>query len=225
MKLSKYFVDNFLTVNPRGGDNCVFTNCPEEVLSIAEDRLLSNQKSGCAHVISISDAICDAYEEAVEGYDPMFFPKIVARNLVNGLVMKSLLESKKSALSKSEREMLDAVNQGLEDILSCDYDGMVEYAKNAPTHFDISSFIEDNGRHEIAFVLRDAKSKRIQQAINNFLSARSRYVIKVFSDAELASCLDEGGILFNVHMIIRASRSVISLKTNHKECLIPKCSY
>ena len=209
MKLSKYFVDTFLTVNPRGGDNCVFTNCPEEVLSLAEEKLVEPRKVGVSHVIPISCEIADAFEDACEDFDKVFFPKIIARGLVNGLVMKSLLESKKSALSKSEREMLDAVNQGLEDILSCDYDGISDYLKCAPTHFDISSFIEDNGRHEIAFVLRDMKSKGIQQAINNFLSARSRYVIKVFSDAELASCLDEGGNL------VQCPHDYTSIKISH----------
>lgn len=193
MKFSKYFVDAFLTAGNRG-DNCVFTNCSEDVLKFVQETLEQESADGVAHIISLSDGVVGAFEEACEDFEEFYVP-ILARGFVNGLVMKSLLESKTSELTGREKILLQDINQGLEDMLSCDSNGIVDYLKRAPMSFDISNFIEKNGRHEIVFILRDMKNRRLQQAVNNFLSERSKYVIKVFSDSSLASVLDEGGNL------------------------------
>ncbi len=208
MKLSKYFVDNFLTVRANGGDNCVFTNCPDEVLKIAQETLEKENEAGIAHIIPLSNGIVSAFGDACEEFEGFYVP-ILARGLVNGLVMKSLIESKSSELTGRESKMLQEINQGLEDMLSCDSNGIIHYLKRAPLSFDISNFVEKNGRHEIVFILRDMKDRRLQQAVNNFLSERSRYVVKVFSDSNLASCLDEGGNL------VQCPHDYVSINIKH----------
>ncbi len=188
--IEKSFINYYLT-SGRTHDNFIFENCPIEFINEAEKLLKSSTTDTKSCVIRLSRDIEENLEKTLSQCENDFQKSIIARDLFLSIFMTKLIE-----LSNGDVEQKEKLENGINAILSGDFEKSKKYHVLSPMPYDITKMIRKIGDFELNIFLINTKNKFLQQAINNFISAREPYSIKVFAtSSQLPSYLDQNGNL------------------------------
>lgn len=191
MKVNKTFIDDYLLAG-RTYDNYVFENCPIEFLKIAKESLNKEWLDVYSCNIVLTEEIERKVQKTLDNCEADLQKTFIARDYVCTLIMLELAK-KCDSIYPSHVNMME---QGIKAIYENEFWKVKNYHKYAPYPTDILEWFKDNGRFEINFFLIDTKNKYIQRAINNFISQRAPYSVKVFTNnVRLPSYQDEAGNL------------------------------
>jgi len=187
IKINDYYKNAYLTAGVTR-DNFVFENCSDEFMDLARNYLSEDANDVISCVVDLDKNIENKLEDSLDLFDSVVHKEIIARDFISALIMLSIL--KKSGNSVE----LDALDQGIENVLSGDYKRIRSFLQNAPMPYLIDWQIRKTGKIELNMFLKDIKNKYLQRAINGFLASRTGYSIKVFTNQDrLCSYYDEGG--------------------------------
>ena len=185
--INPYFIDAFLTCG-QTYDNFVFTNCPVDFMRIAEAQLSidNDDCNSCVVHISRKDEVLldKLFYKCTSSYQLRAF----ARDYIDLLVMRELVKKIEDIGD------LKHIEQHINALRNGDIDSAIDYHIEAPLPNHIIFLINAIRKTEIDFFLFNTDNTIIQSAINNFLSMRTPYSIKVFTNNErLPSYYDEAG--------------------------------
>lgn len=185
--ISPYFIDAFLTCG-QTYDNFVFTNCPVDFMRIAEAQLsIDNDdcNSCVVHISSSDEAHLDKlFYKCRSSYQLL----TLARDYIDLLIMRELVKKTEDIGD------LKQIEQHINAFRNGDIDSAIDYHFEAPLPQHIIYLIQAFKKTEIDFFLYNTENKILQSAINNFLSMRTPYSIKVFTNKErLPSYYAESG--------------------------------
>lgn len=205
IKIDKYFIDYYLTCG-KTRDNFIFENCPIELIIKAEDLLLNSTADAetKACFIKFDREIEKELEKTLSYCDNDFQKSLIARDFFVSVFMEKLLE-----LSNKNIEQRETIKKGIDAILDGDFESVKKYHSHCPMPYDVSKTTKEIGRFELNLFLIGTENRYLQQAINNFISSRERYSIKVFTtNKKLPSYLDQNG------NFVQCPHDYIMVKTN-----------
>ena len=186
---NKYYVDEYLT-SGKTRDNFVFLGCSDKFMDGAK-RLLSKDNfsvKSCIFTLTDSEEKCVARTLDLCSSDLQ--KKLLARDYVCTKIMYNLLYGQKGKEAESQ-----IFSDGIKAILCGDIKGAKSFHLKAPFQHDIAEFNKSN-KIELNMFLTNTSNVYLQQAINNFLSSREPYSIKVFTtNKNFATYYDQSGNL------------------------------
>lgn len=193
MGINQYFIENYLTSGV-ARDNMVFTNCSDKLLFLAISRLKEDNNNCLSAVISFTDYECSRFEDVLSSLSNKYQKDIVARDYIISRIMEALLAKVDS------RRLCDfsigQIRSNQEDLFSGDKNRLSNFVSNSPMPFDLEKLIKGIGRVELDFILENFKSRDLQKAINNYLSSRTSYCVRVFTGLDnLITYYDQMGNL------------------------------
>ena len=195
IEINPYFVRTYLTAGVTESD-FVFENCPTEFLAQAEKLLSVDSPEAISCVIKITQETENQLSKIMSKTDDPFFKSIIYRDFVTSLVMQQLLAkiSKINIPSRIDQELL---NKGVYAMINGDFEAFKELSSSMPLQFDIESLVRKIKKPtEINFFLENTKSVGLQRSINNFISSRNPYVVKMFTNTpHLSVYYDQAGHL------------------------------
>lgn len=185
IEINEHFKKSYLTCgNTR--DNFIFENCLNEFVQLAECSLKASQNGTQSCCIKITKDLEEKLESTLSQCENDIQRKIVARELFATLFMFELIKK-----TPQKDKLKSDLKMGLSDILSGDFEKTKKYIMTAPTPYDIENYIQSHQKIELNIFLYDIQNKPLQQAINNYISSRLPYSVKIFSNKPLASYLDQ----------------------------------
>lgn len=190
MEINKYYKSEYLTCG-KTRDNFIIANCPREFIDIARESLSRDDNGVKSCQLNISRREEEGVEKTLQCCANDLQRSFIARDYVCSLFMKETLRGVK------EKELfVKSLESGISAILAGDFEKARDFHVGAPFPSDIRMMVRKYGKVELNIFLIDTQNKFIQQAINNFISAREPYSIKLFTTNEkLASYVDQGGTL------------------------------
>lgn len=182
MLINKSFAEEYLACG-QARDNMVFTACSNRVLDWIKNYLKNSQQKDILAVVELSRQDEMGFEQILESCTDEFQKNLLSQEFITSCVLRSAMinaGSKDDFLSPIEicNKFLDACQRG-------DFEGVKQLYTKAPMQYQVAYFVRKYGRLEMDFFLCDTQNKYIQRAINNFLSAREPYCVKVFSNTNL----------------------------------------
>ena len=185
IKINDTFTSSYLTPGMTR-DNFIFENCPIEFLEQAKVLLSRQDQQTISCVINLNKHTNKIIGTALELFDSDYHKKLVARDYVCSLIMKNLLTQ-----TLPNKEVIDGLNVGLEAVENADKNAIMGYHSVAPMPYEITNFYRDIGPFELNFILEESQNVYVQQALNNFISSREPYSVKVFANGTLSTYLDQ----------------------------------
>lgn len=189
IEINDYFKSQYLTCgNTR--DNYIFHNCPEELLLGAYNSL----EEDCMGIKSCMILINRTDEENIEKTlsDCSSIQKLMLyRDYVNARVLKEVYKNqhKKEDDYNMLKDLIESFNDG--DILK-----VKKYHTYAPFMYEIIDEYRKGNKFEVNFFLVNTENELLLRAVNNYISSRTPFSVKVFTDLEcLPTYVDEGGQL------------------------------
>ena len=195
MFIDKNFEDNYLTVG-KTYDNFLFENCPNEFISIAREKLTINSNDTKSIVLNFDSNLANHLRKSLNNFDYVHQQQIICRDLISSMFLRELLNYKD--YKHHTKESLDKL---ISVILGGNKDEIIDNLPNSPYPYEIESFIKKIGKIELNIFLKDIinsienneENTPLQQAINNYLSSRTSYSVKVFSNNPLCTFYDQMG--------------------------------
>lgn len=191
--MNEYFIENYLT-SGYARDNMVFEKCPADLLALAEIRLKNDNNGVVSSVVTFNDYECAKVEDSMSKLRTKYQRDIVARDYIVNRVMESILckiDSREGA-----GYSLKQIRDMQEDLYSGETKRLSNFISLSPMPSDLDCLIGKVGKVEINFILDNFKSVDLQKAINNLLSARTPYSVRVFTSAKnLSTYYDQLGNL------------------------------
>lgn len=185
--INDYFKNEYLTCG-NTYDNFIFLNCPKSFLPQAYDSLSKDDIYRRSCMVKITREDEDNVEYTLKDCSAEFQKLILCRDYVNARVLKEVYKdiTEKGAVYSVLKEQIKAFN-----------DGQLWRVKQLHAYGPFISEMIDAykkfGSFEINFFLEDTKNVYIQKAINNFISSRAPFSVKLFTNLEkLPTYLDEG---------------------------------
>lgn len=185
ININEYFVSSYLTPGATR-DNFIFENCPAEFLEKAKHLLSSQEGSVKSCVIEIDSQTEEMIEKTLAGFENNLHKTFISRDYICSEIMRKLL-----LITNSNPEALSSIESGLKSIKAGDIAESKKYHAIAPMPFDITSFSREVAKFELNFILKNTHNKFIQEAINNFISSREPFSVKIFSSQGLPSYRDQ----------------------------------
>lgn len=190
MIINEYFKDAYLTCG-KTRDNFMFAECPIEFIEAINDYLTESSADVKSCVIKITRKQEEKIEKTLSQFEHDIQKNFIARDYICSLIMLEILKG-----VSSEREEVRFLRQGIKAILHNDYLKVREFNINSPRPKSITNAVKRFGKIELNVILIDTKNTFLQRAINNFLSSREPYSIKIFTtNRYLPSYHDELGTL------------------------------
>ena len=174
IKLNEYYKNTFLTAGATR-DNFVFENCSNEFINIARDLLSQENNNTKPCNITIDKSISERLDNSIKLFD-LEQKQIIARDFLNALILQ---EVHKYTENQAE---LDSIKQDINNALSQNRDKILSFIQNSPIPYFLERKLTQSGKIEINIFLQDMQNKHLQQAINSYLSSRSPYSIKLFTN-------------------------------------------
>lgn len=196
IELDENFIEEYLTVGNLQF-NTVLSSCPKGLLSAAKQALSRNNQFATSCVVEITRQQELMIEKTLDSYEETSDKKLIARDFICSLVMIELLKGDQNKVPQA-----NLMKTGVDCICGKSPLNPKEYHKFAPLPCDISFKAMRLKKVELTFLLINTENKYIQQAINDFLSARDRHLkTKIFTTNEiLPSCYDQmGNLVQSVH--------------------------
>lgn len=171
-------------------DNFIFHKCPKSFLHIAQDRLSKDNNGVRPCLIRITRDDEEIIENMLKEYeDYEFYKTIICRDYVNARVLNEVYSrvAEKGASKSVLNEHVKAFKEG-------ELWKVKKHHVSAPFMYEIVDAYKKYGSFEIDFFLEDTENVFIQKAINNFISTRAPFTVKVFTNKDkLPTYYDEGG--------------------------------
>lgn len=183
MELYAYLIENILTAG-KTKDNYIFTKCDLDFLRQAKyylTKIKSNVKSCVVQldkydVLTVNNLFLKCKDEIQK--------KVVAREYILQKVIMSELNGEN--LYKDEYNRLKQLQNKLKS-------GNLNAIFSNYNFSDVQTLQDTIGKIEINFFLVNFNNIYLQQAVNNFISSRTNYSVKIFSNNLLASYYDQAG--------------------------------
>ncbi|MBR4998854.1 MAG: hypothetical protein IKY10_03140 [Clostridia bacterium] len=169
-------------------DNFIFENCSNEFLEKAFKYLSKEASLVKPCNVQITNLLAEKVEKTLENCKDNFQVDALARDYVTALVMKEALKNITQAKHKYN-DLIEQINAFYEN----DFDKVKQFYMNSFFPYEVADFSKKINKIELNFFLIDMKSKTIQKAINNFISQRAPYSVKIFTNNNLASYYDQCG--------------------------------
>ena len=190
LEINDYFREAYLRCG-NTYDNFVFEGCPKELLEEAYSSLQEEPFGIKSCTIKLTRSIEEVIEKMLEEYaDNDFYQTIFFRSYINSKVLQKILErfdNKNSA----KKTLIEKLIKDFECGERCD---AKELYRVAPFMHEIIECYRKYGKFEVNFILEDTANIYMQRAINNFISSRAPFSVKLFTNLDkLPSYRDEGG--------------------------------
>ena len=188
MKINQYFKEEYLTCG-RTRDNFIFENCPLEVIEVAQILLgeRANEVKPCNIDITAEEEM--RVENTLSQCMNEYQKNAISRDFVTALIIEQMLSGED--VQEYDLEMLE---NGINAILEGDFEQAKRFHLDCPMPSDIVSVMQDVGKIEINFFLIGSKNVYLQRAINNLISSREPYSVKIFTtNKRLPSYQDQAG--------------------------------
>lgn len=179
MKINEYFKQHFLTAG-NSYDNFLFQKCPYQLVEEAEKSLKSSGENVKSYQIKINRETEAALANIFSKCDNELQETLVARDYINSLFMLQIIDD------KNQKSILQEIVVAIE---SGDFEKFKQFHVYAPLIFDIDKASRSKNRKlELNIFLVDTQNVALQKAINNFLSARLPFSIKIFTTNAVLPC-------------------------------------
>ena len=187
--IDEMFKSQYLTCG-KTYDNFIFENCPKKFVEYALTSLSEEAEIKPCNV-KITHKMEEKVESTLANCTNKIQQDILARDFVTLLVMKEVL---KNIPEKSEE--YDNITEQIKAFYGNDFLKVKQCYANSYFVSDVADFSKNNQKIELNFFLIELNSKTIQKAINNFISSRTPYSIKVFTtNSRLVTYYDQAGNL------------------------------
>ena len=188
MIINEYFKEEYLTCG-RTRDNFIFENCPIEFIKIAQELLNNDSVDIKACNVTITSEEEKLLEQTLNMCLNDLQKNALERDFITANVM---LEVVKGIKGREEEKKMFA--DGLMALLTGDFQKSKKFHLDCPMQSEIGSIARETGKIELNLFLIDTKSPYLQRAINNLISSREPYSIKIFTNNErLPSYRDQAG--------------------------------
>lgn len=205
--IDENFINSYLTIG-NTYDNFLFENCPNELISIAKERLNTSDNETKSIILNFDKNLSANLQSTLDQFDNPIQKRIICRDLISSMFMKQLLEHTKSNDYKVNDldTIISAIQEG-------NRDKILDTLSHSPIPYDIERLVRKIGKIEVNIFLTDIENNLLQQAINNYLTSRTPYSIKVFSNKNLCTFYDQmGNILQPPHdFLVRDVNKFITL--------------
>lgn len=172
----KQIIDN------KYSDNYIIFNFPKELMEQAKNILSKTSTNNC--FISLDSEIEKKLENTLNNFSNKIHKDIICRDLLITLFMKELTKD-----SEHQQKFLE---NGINVILSGDNTKIKDYHSHCPTYHDISKTIKLP--LVLNIFLSDTKNIYLQRAINNYISSREPFSIRIFSNqSKFSTYYDQAG--------------------------------
>ena len=185
IKINNTFISSYLTPGI-SRDNFIFENCPIEFLERAKVLLSSQGQQTKSCVIELTKSNETTISKALDLFESDFHKKLIARDYICSMILKELLIQ-----TNTNPEAISGLTNGLDAISNQDKEGIINFHSVSPMPHEITKFYREICPFELNFILDDTKNIYVQQAINNFISAREPFSVKIFSTKTLPTYLDQ----------------------------------
>lgn len=194
--INEYFKNTYLTCG-NTYDNFIFEDCPIEFIELSYHSLKEDDNGVISCCIKLESKVSDALECSLNKCENEFQKKIVARSFFVSLFASEILKK----TNNSDLFDTTILKNGICDILSGDFQKIKDYCLHkSPIPYDIKRVINKNIKIELNVFLIDVNNIYLQRTINNYISSREPYSVKLFSNKKLVSYVDEvGNLIENPH--------------------------
>lgn len=183
MELNSNFIEGYLTVG-KTRDNFIFTECDDDFFALARESLsqgANNVKPCCVQVDDSDEkTIGNLFAQCTNDVQR----KIVTREYILQKVLLAELADEPSC-EEEYKKIKNSFN-----VLK---DGNFYALFSHHTFSDVQDFMDQVGKIELNFFLKDVDNKFLQQAINSYIASRTTYSVKLFSNKKLCSYFDLAG--------------------------------
>lgn len=213
LEIEKAFVEDYLTCG-QTYDNFIFENCPIDFVCEAQ-KLLSMPANGIKPCnVKITKDDVTKLEKTLENCVTNLQKSFLARDIITALVMREVVKDipEKGMHYSILKEQIKAFYQN-------DFWKVKQFHATSFFPNDVADYSKKFGKIEVNFFLVDNESVVLQQAINNFISSRAPYSVKVFATNErLASYYDQAG------NIIQSPHDYMTRDVNKFITIIDECT-
>ena len=186
MVLNDYYKNEYLVCG-RTRDNYIIENCSTEFINFAFDLLAKEDNRIKSCMVKITEDDEKRIEKTLKLCLNDIQRSFIARDYVCCLIMCQALRG-----VKEEKDYLELLKQGLKSIIEGDFEKAREFHVKAPFPHEIASISREYGKIELNIFLIGTINLFIAQAVNNFLSAREPYSVKLFTtNKRLTTYLDQ----------------------------------
>lgn len=191
--IDKNFFYEYLMNGVNYTDNVMFLNCPTEFLNVAKEELSKNIALKCIKpcCVKIDRDMEEKLEFHLKHCATDFQRQLIARDFVCTLIKREILKHYKD--KNSEKHML---NLAIQDYMDDEFYKVKNFHPFAPMPSDITQASKNLDRIELNLFLDNTQNVYVQQAINNFISSREPYSVKLFTNnINLPTYYDQLGTL------------------------------
>lgn len=187
MENNRYIIEQYLTPGMTR-DNFIFEDCTRDFLSLAYNKLLETHnrtKSLCLYLSGEDDSfIIDKLQECDSSQQKQILcSEYILQSIMNVAMHNEPEYYKESkALNKRIKLFKNGMMSVADFCLGSDY--LFE---------DLQNIFKSNKRIEINFFLDNITNVDLQKAINNYISSRTPYSVKIFSNNKLCTHYDGAG--------------------------------
>ncbi len=181
VNLNEFFIKEYLSCG-KSYDNYILLSCNKELLKFAMSNLKKTQDESCKCI-----SICFTREEE-EKLEKVFAlcaedyqRQILANSYFNAKFLLQILSEYNITYRGCSKELLE---RQINDYLSGDYTKAVNAYKNMPTAFDVSQLVKKVSHFELNVFCIDINNKHVQMSINDYISSRLPYSIKLFTNSK-----------------------------------------
>lgn len=186
--INEYFKNTYLSCG-KTHDNFLFNDCPELFINEAYKLLSASSTNTHSITIKITHNLEERLQKTLDQCTNPNHRKIISRDLFLSIFM-----SKLKNIQPHQTDNLSSLTKGIESILSGNFEEAKKYHFDAPMPYEITDTIKDIGKIELNIFLHNTNNKYLQQAINNLVSSREPYSIKIFNTSqELPTYTDQNG--------------------------------
>ena len=176
---NSYFKNEYLTTgNLRG--NYVFTNCPKEEIANLINGFKEENNSVLPCNIKITREMEQKLEEIFTKCVDDNQKSIIARDFLLSSFMYKILTLKRAKKLKTYY-VFETLLPGICAYDNADFEACRNFVLNAPNPIDVTRELVHTGRIELNIFLEDTQNKYIAQAVNNFVSARNFFGLRVIT--------------------------------------------
>lgn len=184
--IDDYFGSEYLTSGCTK-DNFIFENCPIELLNVAKTSLTRNCNGVQSCCVEFSSQELLDINDILDQLEGDYAKKLISRDFVCCKIMQSLLNQSKDM--DEYNRITDIINV----FLLNNVDGIKSLHCECPMPYDITHKAKVMGNIELNFFMYGKTDKYTQQAINNFVSSREPYSIKIFLSEQMSTVYDQLG--------------------------------
>ena len=186
--INEYFKNTYLSCG-KTHDNFLFNDCPELFINEAYKLLSTSSADTHSITIKITHNLEERLQKTLDQCTNSNHRKLISRDLFLSIFM-----SKLKKLQSNQADSLSSLQNGIDAILSGNFEEAKKYHFDAPMPYDITDIIKEIGKIELNIFLHNTDNKDLQQAINNLVSSREPYSIKIFNtNYQLPTYVNQSG--------------------------------